>query len=228
MSPRVVKAGVPFGARPVEWSHRPLGATAPAQPAAGTPPAALAELEIALEQCRLARERCVQLESLAESNAASAYQQGFEAGRAEERVQSQQIQAEMESRVTATIAELAPLRAQWLQDAEQDLVRLAVAVARRVLHREITLVPHAIRALVRIAFEKTAGRGLTRILVHPGQEQAVREAIASLPPCGAEVVVDASLDFCGVRFETPHGFVDASLEAQLQEMERGLADDLRR
>jgi flagellar biosynthesis/type III secretory pathway protein FliH len=43
-----------------------------------------------------------------------------------------------------------------------------------------------------------------------------------------ELIADSSLQCGDVLFETAHGNLDASLESQLGEIERGLADRLRR
>jgi flagellar biosynthesis/type III secretory pathway protein FliH len=43
-----------------------------------------------------------------------------------------------------------------------------------------------------------------------------------------EVIADPSRAVGTVIFETQHGNLDASVESQLQEIERGLADRLRR
>jgi flagellar biosynthesis/type III secretory pathway protein FliH len=42
------------------------------------------------------------------------------------------------------------------------------------------------------------------------------------------VIADASRAIGSVIFETPRGNLDASVDSQLQEIERGLADRLRR
>jgi flagellar assembly protein FliH len=65
--------------------------------------------------------------------------------------------------------------------------------------------------------------------VHPGQVSAVavllRKAAGGVP---VEVVPDGSRDPGAVVFETERGNLDASVESQLGEIERGLADALRR
>ncbi len=66
--------------------------------------------------------------------------------------------------------------------------------------------------------------------VHPGargarhREPARRTASADQ----VEVIADPSRELGTVIFETERGNLDASVESQLQEIERGLADRLRR
>ena len=40
------------------------------------------------------------------------------------------------------------------RDAEKDLVKLSIAIARRVLHRELTLDPESIDGLIKVALDK--------------------------------------------------------------------------
>ena len=111
--------------------------------------------------------------------------------------------------------------------AEADLLKLAIAIARRVLHRELTLDPESIEGLIRVALEKLESRELCRVRVHPDQEPAIRTlAGAFLSSQQVELIPDPSLQCGDVLFETAHGTLDASIEAQLQEIERGFADRL--
>ena len=63
--------------------------------------------------------------------------------------------------------------------------------------------------------------------VHPDQEQPVRACLRQIGrDPGIEVVSDASQPRGGVVFEISRGALDASVETQLREIERGLADSL--
>ena len=64
-----------------------------------------------------------------------------------------------------TLAELSSLRSRIRKDAEGDLLKLSISVARRVLHRELTLDPESIEGLIRIALEKLQSRDVCRIRV---------------------------------------------------------------
>ncbi len=128
-----------------------------------------------------------------------------------------------------SLASLAGLRSRIREDAEGDLLKLAISIARRVLHRELTLDPESIEGLIRVALEKLQSRELCRVRVHPDQEQAIRKSLERFANSQkVELVTDASLQCGDVLFETAHGNLDASIEAQLGEIERGLADRLRR
>ncbi|MCS6954408.1 MAG: FliH/SctL family protein [Bryobacteraceae bacterium] len=152
-----------------------------------------------------------------------------EAGRREGEAAAQQHLEAVVERLARSIEELSSLRARLRRQAEADLVRLAVAIARRILRRELTLDPEAVAGLVHAALQRLAGQEISRVRVHPELAHAVRTVLAQ--NCGAqsaEVVADARLEFGAVRFETERGDLDASVETQLAEIERGLADRLRR
>ncbi len=128
-----------------------------------------------------------------------------------------------------SLATLSSLRSRIRSEAEGDLLKLAISIARRVLHRELTLEPESIEGVIRVALEKLQSRDLCRIRVHPDQESAIRSALERFSNSQkVELVADSSMQCGDVIFETAHGNLDASIESQLREIERGFADRLRR
>jgi len=132
-------------------------------------------------------------------------------------------------RLTGAIQEIANLRARLRHEAEADVVQLALAIARRVIRRELAVDPDAIRGLVMAALEKLQGQEISRVKVHPAHAALVKSALQQAVSGGAvEVIADASREVGSVVFETGRGNLDASVESQLHEIERGLADRLRK
>lgn len=132
-------------------------------------------------------------------------------------------------RMARSIDELAALRSRLRREAEADTVKLALAIARRVIRRELAVDPEALRGLVLAALEKLQAQDICRVRVHPSQVEPIadflRKTGSGVP---IEVAPDASRDPGAVIFETERGNLDASVESQLGEIERGLADALRR
>jgi flagellar biosynthesis/type III secretory pathway protein FliH len=56
----------------------------------------------------------------------------------------------------------------------------------------------------------------------------IRTLLARFSAAPVELIPDQTLQCGDVLFETAHGTLDGSIEAQLQEIERGFADRLRR
>jgi flagellar assembly protein FliH len=158
-----------------------------------------------------------------------AYQRGFLAGQAAGREQGRAEVQPLLDQMGRSLATLAGMRSNLRSDAEKDLVKLAVAIARRVLHRELTLDPGSIEGLIRVALEKLEARELCRVRVHPDQEAAIRNSLERFSNSQkVELIADSSMQCGDVLFETTHGDLNGSIEAQLQEIERGLADRLQR
>ncbi|MGH9592688.1 MAG: FliH/SctL family protein [Bryobacteraceae bacterium] len=157
-----------------------------------------------------------------------AYQKGFSEGRTVGRDQAAAELQPVLDRLSRTLAELSTLKAKIRKDAEGDLLKLSIGIARRVLHRELTLDPESIEGLIRVAMEKLESRELSRVRVHPDQELTIRNLLSRFGgPAKVDLTPDPALQLGDVLFETPHGTLDASIEAQLQEIDRGFADRLR-
>jgi flagellar assembly protein FliH len=158
-----------------------------------------------------------------------AYQRGFTDGKGIGRqVAATELQPVLD-RLTRSMAEVSSLRGRIRKDAEADLVKLAIAVARRVLHRELTIDPESISGIIRVALEKLDLHELSQVRVHPDQEPGVRAALERLNDGrNIELKSDPSLQCGDILFETAQGTVDASIEMQLREIERGFADRLKR
>jgi flagellar assembly protein FliH len=138
-----------------------------------------------------------------------------------------ETQAAMQ-RLAGSIEELAALRALARREAEADLIELAIAIARRVLRREIAMDPDALHGLVMGALEKLQSQEVRRVRVHPSHAALLTACLRESCGAAVEVVPDAAREPGAVVFETERGNLDASVDSQLREIERGLADRLRR
>jgi len=206
-------------ARPVAWRQGSVIPTRSARPvAAGDAPGG--------EILQL-RARITEVTAAAEQQARQAYEAGLRAGEGNARKALESEVAAAVDRLAATIVDVAAARADVIQRAEADIVRLAIEVARRVLHRELTVDPNALEALTKAALTKLQSHEIHRVLVHPDQEKVVR---ASLQQTGRgqriEVVADPSQPPGGILFDVGRGTLDASVGAQLDEIARGLTDQL--
>ncbi len=213
MSSKLLKGELPISIVPIPWRVVEAAATraGPDQPKPERFESP-AEVEARSEQrLRAARE--------------AGLREGEAAGRSRA---SAELQPVME-RLARSIVEIGRLRARLRREAEADLLRLALAIARRVLRRELTIDPEAMHGLVLGALEKLQGQELCRVRVHPAHAPLLQECLKqSRPGAQVEVIADPSAESGAVIFETERGSLDASTESQLGEIERGLADRLRR
>jgi len=153
-----------------------------------------------------------------------AYQRGYRDGEAAGRSAVQPVI----DKLAQTIESLASLRHRARREAEADLLKLSIAIARRIIHRELSVDPEAVAGLIRTALDKLASLEVHRVRVHPQLEPAVRHALERLAAGRQiQVVAEAGRAAGDVIFETQRGNLDASVETQLDEISRGLADRLR-
>ena len=111
----------------------------------------------------------------------------------------------------------------------RDIVSLTVAIARRVLRRELSVDPEAIHGVVKAALEKVQRKEICVVRTHPEHVPGVRMYFEKAGlSAGVEIVADASLQPGGLVVETKRGNLDASVETQLKEIERGFTDRLGR
>ena len=173
-------------------------------------------------------KRIVELERALQLDVLNAREAGFREGEAAGREKAvAEMQAAMERLVRST-AELAGTKARLRREAEHDLVQLSIGIARRILRRELTVDPEAIGGLVRAALDKLQARDICRIRVHPDHQSITRRLLDRQSVSSAEVVADPVLQPGDVVVESKRGDLDASIESQLMEIERGFADRLKR
>jgi flagellar assembly protein FliH len=176
-----------------------------------------------------AESRVAEIQQEAEARSKAAYQHGLAAGETAAQQRAQQKLDPVLLGLNAMIAELASLKKRVRAEAEDDAVKLAIAIARRVLYREIATDPEAILGLVKAAFGKLNARETHRLRVSPSDVAIIQEHRVKLQiPPGLEIASDASLTPGSAIFETSRGDLDASVDTQLAEIDRGLTDALKR
>lgn len=153
----------------------------------------------------------------------AARQQGFKegeaAGSAACRREMQEAARQMAIAVRNAVTEQARLRA----EAERDVVRIALAIAQKILRREVRIDAQVAIGLVKAAMEAVGAREMRVVRTHPALVQALAGGLSQIGvPEGVQVVSDASLEPGGLIVETTRGEVDASLETQFEEISTGL------
>jgi len=142
------------------------------------------------------------------------------------------LQTEVEpwlKRMAQSIEDIATVKQKYLAESEEQIVRLAVAVARRILYREIQVDSEALFGLIHAATQRAELRELNRILLNPKDHQALLPFLdrLQLPP-RVEIVSEAGLERGAMLLESTSGILDASIQSQLDEVERGFIDLLGR
>jgi flagellar assembly protein FliH len=109
---------------------------------------------------------------------------------------------------------------------EAEVVKLAVGIARKILHREVQVDPLLLAGVVRVALEKMAAGTSARLRVHPDHVYAWHDFFANRQDRhpAPELLGDATLGMGHCVLETALGTTELTLEAQLAEIERGFFD----
>ncbi len=115
-------------------------------------------------------------------------------------------------------------RARYFAGVEAEVVKLALAIAARVLHREAKLDPLLLTGVVRVALEKVAEDSVTVLRVPVGSIEIWRELFAASPDSSLQIVGDERLAVGECVLETNVGRVELGVSAQLEEIERGFFD----
>jgi flagellar assembly protein FliH len=158
-----------------------------------------------------------------------ARREAFAEGMAAGRQQAEELFRPAVQGLAETLDSLARLRENIREETTQDLVHLAISIAARVIHREVGVDPDALGGLVQAAFAKLQSREINRVRMHPTMEALLRKVLEQAGAAKNLVLTpDPSLKPAEVFFETSQGILDASVETQLREIERGLIDKLER
>lgn len=154
----------------------------------------------------------------------AAYAQGYSDGeRAGADLAAQQLQPVMQS-FRKTTEELAAYKPTLRAEAEQELVELALVIARRVIHREVQVDRSSVVGIVRACVERINGAEIHRLRVNPADAEVLAEYFRQSDRSDIEIVPDQSVAPGGAILHTSQGQLDARLESQLREIDYGLTD----
>jgi flagellar assembly protein FliH len=128
--------------------------------------------------------------------------------------------------LTRSIAELANARSSIADQAERELVSLAVEIARKVVRTQITVEPDIVITLARNALSRLQHRTAAAIHLHPDDFAYVNTHAQALAGNHAvELIEDHSIERGGCLITTEMGDVDARIDQQFAEIERGLREN---
>ncbi len=157
---------------------------------------------------------------------ARARKEGRDEGIAQGRAEAEKKLASEKQAVAQAVQEFARERATYFQRVEAEVVGLAVAIARKILHREAQVDPLLLAGVVRVGLDNIAAGTRVRLKVHPDQIQPWRQFFAQQPDLRTtpELMGDATLGPGRCMLETDLGSTDLTLEMQLKEIEQGFFD----
>lgn len=128
-------------------------------------------------------------------------------------------------RLADTVDELRTLRVELLRKAEQQVVQLSLAIARRIVQREITLDRELVAAMGRVALDRLSTASAATIRLHPDDYAAVVRGSASSSDGATSIVADPMVRRGGCLVQSDLGVIDLGVDAQIQEIARTLLGD---
>jgi flagellar assembly protein FliH len=155
---------------------------------------------------------------------------GREEGRQTERDAQAPSQKAAEERrmhqVSKLIESFAQERDRYMHAVEHEVVKLALAIAARILRREAQMDPLLLTGAVRVALGQLSGSTEVRLRVPAGDLELWADAIALLPNLALKpnVIAEEEMRLGDCVIETALGSVDLGIRSQLGEIERGFFD----
>ena len=115
-------------------------------------------------------------------------------------------------------------RARYFAGVEGEVVKLSLAIATRVLHRETVIDPMLLAGVVRVALEKLAGASDVVLRVPADTVERWRTGLLVNPEISIQIVADERMSVGDCVLETNVGKVEFGVSTQLEEIERGFFD----
>jgi flagellar assembly protein FliH len=157
---------------------------------------------------------------------ARARKEGRDEGVALSRAELEKKLAAEQQTLIQAVRDFAHERATYFHRVEAEVVTLALAIARKILHREAQVDPLLLAGVVRVGLDKVSAGTRVRLRVHPDQIPAWRALLSQQPDLQSlpELMGDATLGPGHCMLETDMGSTDLTLETQLKEIEQGFFD----
>ncbi|HEY8539047.1 MAG TPA: flagellar assembly protein FliH [Steroidobacteraceae bacterium] len=155
-------------------------------------------------------------------------EEGLAAARAETQKGLQQLQTRIES-LDSILRTLSRPLEQMSAEVEQQLLSLAIAIARQIVRRELKTDPAQVIAIIRetVALLPASARDV-RVHLHPEDAAVVRERLAETTSDRAwSIVEDPVMSRGGCKVTTDTALIDARLETRLNEVIAAILGDER-
>jgi flagellar biosynthesis/type III secretory pathway protein FliH len=160
----------------------------------------------------------------------TAYENGFLQGeKAGLEIAEKKVEAVMR-RYSDAIFEVSKLRSFLYAQVEREVVKLAVEVAKKIIHREINADPEIIQTLVRVALGHVAEKSAVTIHLNPADYSYLLGQRAELSQAeGRDIALlaDKSIERGGCLIQTECGDIDARIEEKFREVEHAFFEGLK-
>jgi flagellar assembly protein FliH len=165
----------------------------------------------------LVEDAAARADGIAQDARKRGHEQGFGAGRDAADREMNDMLVTMRGLLEMARAE----RHKLMEEAEPELVRLALGIAERVLHQQVALDRGVVVEMAKTAIARLIERDAVTVRVNPADLERMREHRDELIALGdiksLRVVEDKRVDRGGVIVDTDAGTIDARIGTQLEE-----------
>jgi flagellar assembly protein FliH len=153
-------------------------------------------------------------------------QEGLKAEREAQGGAQAATQRERVQQAAGLVESFSKERDHYLQKVEHEVVKLALAVAARILRREAQMDPLLLTGAVRVALGQLSSSTHVQLRVPETEFGLWTEAVALLPNLAVKpaVIAGEGMRLGDCVIETEQGSVDLGIRSQLGEIERGFFD----
>jgi flagellar assembly protein FliH len=159
----------------------------------------------------------------AQAMEAEARERGFREGMEAAQEAQRRLLADLEALRAAVQAE----RELFFENLEPEVVRLALAIAEKMIRQEVDLHPEIVVGVARAALLQLKDAQTARVSAHPASVDALRQHLASSLPGGpSEISIHATplVSPGGCVVDSDRGSVDARLETQMERITTALQE----
>jgi flagellar assembly protein FliH len=160
----------------------------------------------------------------------TAYENGFHQGEKAGMEIAERKMEVMMRRYADAILEVNRLRSSLYVQIEREVVKLAIAVAKKIVHREIQVDRDIIQTLVRVALGHVAEKSSVTIHLNPTDYNYLLELRAELSQSeGRDIALlsDKSIERGGCLIQTDCGDIDARVQEEFREVEHAFFEGLK-
>jgi|UniRef100_A0A7C3SK74 flagellar assembly protein FliH len=162
-----------------------------------------------------AKERCQLMER-------QAYEEGFVQGQKDGQEVGRRGMEEVVQRLEKMLAALGEETKAVYRRRERDLVELALLVSQKIVGRELTMQPEAVRTLIETGFRCLQEAEQLKLRVHPQDFALLTQYSPHSRAPGVELVADSSIIPGGFILESDRGEVDGTLETRWEKVSQAL------
>lgn len=132
--------------------------------------------------------------------------------------------------ITGVLSDIQKEREQLIKSSEKEILDLAFAIARKIIHQELAANPDIVQRNVREALSKVTAQKTVKVLVNEDDYTLVESHRDEILSCikGVDeisIVADSFVGKGGCMIEAELGNIDATVESQFDEIKRALEEE---